>query len=601
MRLSPKARQWIWAHLALASLVHLVGAVISFGAPGLDPAIARALLARPDPLVVENVIVVPAYVLIALFHAFLTWPLERRRLLRRGPGSERGFGRALIAALPYTVLLLVLGAGPLAVLRPEAARAAGLGGLMLVKAHLLLFVLWLALVVLALIDLVAHLREGGQARAVSASASALLAFLLLSGFHGAEKSGPTSVVVLSVEGLGADRLTGAQGMVNLLQLDKESVVFDQHHTVMPGAVQALTAMMTGRDPLHTTVRSPYTCWDAVRRVSFDSNNLPRELRNKGYQTFLVGDRSAEGLSRIDLGFEEHSVPKDPVLDDYALRAIRNAHPLFALYAALFEPPEHLEPEARLADFIGHIDRAVDAKRPFLGLLSLRFERESDDGEVTDRGLADLDRLLGTLVGHLEQVGLSRSMILVLTADRGAAPPSFSGALQDRATHIPLYIRTASRFGAGKHVGTTTRNIDLKPTLMAMLGFESLSMVDGVSLIDITLGGPAPLLYAEAPTEPAPGELFFDKKLELRPSLIFEKTLPAAERSERMIRSRCWKIVKHFEGRYEFYDLRVDPKQERDLAASPPPEFALLKRTLEKWQRTGQEGGLWADDCASRAH
>jgi arylsulfatase A-like enzyme len=118
-----------------------------------------------------------------------------------------------------------------------------------------------------------------------------------------------------------------------------------------------------------------------------------------------------------------------------------------------------------------------------------------------------DEHIGKIVGHLEQLGLLDSTILVVTADHGTAffehgAKGHRNSLFDELIRIPLIIRYPTLTSAGQRHPEQARMIDLMPTVLRLVGLRP-GPVMGQSLVPLLRGGKLKRI------EPAISELFFD--------------------------------------------------------------------------------------------
>jgi len=52
-----------------------------------------------------------------------------------------------------------------------------------------------------------------------------------------------------------------------------------------------------------------------------------------------------------------------------------------------------------------------------------------------------------------------------------------------------------------------------------------------------------------------------------------------------IRVADWKLIEYFEeSRTELFNLKTDPSEQMDLAATEPAQAAILRQQLDRWRR-----------------
>ncbi len=212
-------------------------------------------------------------------------------------------------------------------------------------------------------------------------------------------------------------------------------------------------------------------------------------------------------------------------------------------------------------------RATDADRaPFAHL-----DPESADhyGE-----LVAMDRSIGTLRAKLREFGIERDTLLVFCSDNGGLPKitpetvgglrGFKGSVYEGGLRVP---------GIFEWPGTITPRVtdhpgcvmDLFPTVVDVSGLPEdvlIDPVDGISLRPLFAGG-----------TDAPGE----------------RAAPIGFRYNRMraLIDDRYKLLTtdQTQGRYELFDLRADPSETKDLAASEPEIFAKMLEQLRAWDAT----------------
>ncbi|MBT4676485.1 MAG: sulfatase-like hydrolase/transferase [Acidimicrobiaceae bacterium] len=399
---------------------------------------------------------------------------------------------------------------------------------------------------------------------------------------------------------------------------------------------ALEARAAGYDPLlfgHTdTTVDPRTVSDDDPRLEYYEGALPgfrvvldlpedrdawyRWLEERGHD---VSDRERFLRPRSDMATPEGrgaSWPPPPFAADETETAFLvgevieelerlegDGSPWF-VHASIYRPhPPFVVPEpyndlvdpASVAEPI--IDEAVD-DHPFLAAArSWRHTRPPlDPGDLrqlraTYYGMmAEVDAQVGRLLGALDDMGATDDTIVVVTSDHGEmlGDHGLMGKLGffDQAFHIPLVIRyppvTGNSAGTGAVVEAFTENVDVMPTLLDLAGIEVPRQCQGSTL--------RPWLEGTVPDEWRTAVHWeFDFRL-----FAGAVGLPGHLCNLAVHRDQRGKYV-HFAGwPAVFYDLEVDPAEQRPLVEHP--EMAGYAASLLGW-RMSTDDEVLADHMA----
>ena len=183
-----------------------------------------------------------------------------------------------------------------------------------------------------------------------------------------------------------------------------------------------------------------------------------------------------------------------------------------------------------------------------------------DGEI-----ASTDEYLGRLFKRVEDLGLAKRTLIVVTADHGEeffehGNKGHQKSLYDEVLHIPLIMRWPGRVPERVRVKEQARIIDIAPTLAALCGLPPNPEAVGVSLVDH--------LQGRARDLPAYAELEVGQHL----------------RSIRMPTFKLiWDLVSD---RQTLYDPVADPGETTVLASSAPIAAPAAKY-LSDWSHYAQ--------------
>lgn len=270
---------------------------------------------------------------------------------------------------------------------------------------------------------------------------------------------------------------------HLLELARESVVFDRHLANFPSTPVSVSQMLTGRVTPPLLMGFSYAL-APVRAVEEDLLVLPKAFREVGYRTGIVSSHP---------WFDENAAVLD-YFDSKAVVKPRKGRP----YASF----EALSPH--VFEFLG--ERAADGQPFFLYVHSMDthfpfiphkgfspFKHEEGTPALYkeyDSAILYTDHWTHEIVVRLRSYGLLENTIFVFTSDHGEEFNELGrewwnrrhGATVRRAqVHVPLLIRLPADRAPGRRVANLTRQIDLAPTLIRLAA-------PGFSLARYTLDG-----------------------------------------------------------------------------------------------------------------
>lgn len=194
-------------------------------------------------------------------------------------------------------------------------------------------------------------------------------------------------------------------------------------------------------------------------------------------------------------------------------------------------------------------------------------------------IENLDANIGRLRARLRQRGLDRHTAIIFMSDNGGFINASEGAtvtsnhplrsgkgsLYDGGVRVPMIVYWPGVTQPGAVCDEMVVSTDLFKTLAELAAGVRDAPPDGVSLTPL-LRNPQARLDRDA--------LYFHYPH------YYQTTTPASA-----IRTRDWKLIEYYEdSRVELYDLRSDPREEKDLAASQPARAADLRARLDAWKR-----------------
>ncbi len=205
---------------------------------------------------------------------------------------------------------------------------------------------------------------------------------------------------------------------------------------------------------------------------------------------------------------------------------------------------------------------------YLHFMDLHQYVYDDKAERFGTGYSDLydqsvnwsDRLIGAVLGKLDEVGGLQRTLVVIASDHGEAflEHGFEGHarnLYQEVMHVPLVIGLPFRLPRGIRVDAPASNVDIWPTVLELVGLPPLPGVDGTSLV------PAILAAARGESDRGSARPIF-AHLDRRWGKSKEESDPLVSVTEGSLRL-VWPARKP--GQVELYDLAADPRETTNLA------------------------------------
>ncbi|HEY6546379.1 MAG TPA: tetratricopeptide repeat protein, partial [Vicinamibacteria bacterium] len=207
-------------------------------------------------------------------------------------------------------------------------------------------------------------------------------------------------------------------------------------------------------------------------------------------------------------------------------------------------------------------------------LASRFALEPYQGEV-----AAADAALGALLEPLLAEGLAERTLVLLTSDHGESLGEHGEATHgifayEATLRVPLIVY-APRILSPRVVREPVRHVDVLPTVLDALGLETPAGLPGRSLLPLAAGHDevAPLGYFEA----------------------LSSSLNQGWAPLRGVRRDHLKYIDL--PLPELYDLRADPREERNLAATRPDDLAALRALLTGLRSRERQVSRVSEDTA----
>jgi arylsulfatase A-like enzyme len=377
-------------------------------------------------------------------------------------------------------------------------------------------------------------------------------------------------------------------------LARDGIKFNAAYSACPVCSPTRAALMTGQYPARTRITdfisgNPFPFrrlkqpeWQKFLPLS--ASTLAEELSARGYATALFGkwhlaraytgpESVAEGPDRQ--GFQEvlithkPSSTADPEKDAHSVAAT-TARALAFIERHRDRPFFHYLPHNSIHSPVMAHKALVEKYRAHPG------SNRPENNPVIAAMMEILDDSVGRVLAKLDALGLRENTVVIFNGDNGgllkdaAQTPHRGGKAQlhEGGIRVPLLIRWPGVIAAGRVSDMPTSTVDFFHTLLELTGQPAASLtIDGVSLAAHLRGGPAPdraAILWHYPHYHASGD-----------------GGPAGA-----VRAGDWKLVEYYEhtiaktGRApELYNLRTDPAETKNLAASDPARLANMLSML----------------------
>jgi N-acetylglucosamine-6-sulfatase len=445
----------------------------------------------------------------------------------------------------------------------------------------------------------------------------------LSGFTADSATQPNIVLVL-MDDLRWDAL-GCMGhpfakTPNIDRIAREGALFKNFFVSIPLCSPSRGSFLTGQYPhTHGVINNGDHSALSHKLITF-----PMLLHDAGYETAYIGkwhmgvdDSPRPGFDRW-VSFKGQGVYNDPtlnvdgkpskhsgyitdILNDYALKFVKSEHKKpFLLYLPQkavhgpFTPAERhknlyadavIKPTPSLHDSLEgkpaatrKLEDPSNEKGP--GKKGKKDKQSDGERRMPEnairsqlRALAAVDEGVGLLLKALEEANQLDNTFFIFSSDNGFfwGEHGFGDKrwAYDESIRDPLLIRFPKLIKAGTVLDQFVLNIDIAPTLLELAGAPIPKTIQGRSLL--------PLLK--------------DSKTSWRNSFLTEyfqeKQFPRTP-TWQAVRTERWKYINYTDltGMDEFYDLKADPYEMKNLINEPDSQPALkeMRAELQKLQK-----------------
>jgi arylsulfatase A-like enzyme len=288
---------------------------------------------------------------------------------------------------------------------------------------------------------------------------------------------PLNVLMIVMESVGERRL-GLYGAPfddtpRISELARHALVFNRVYASEAETSAAMGALFASVYPDHD--------WPSLTQLAPDLSipGLPAVLSSKGYRTAfihsgqLVFDRQGEfvrsrGFDQVFDRTRDMDVPTDAALVAQALGWIK-ADPSRPFFLTMWTQDTH---------------------HPYLALQHHDFGvRNAFLSRYLDAVWAT-DGIIGQLAAALQTMGLADRTLIVITGDHGEAFGEHGqlihgGTVYNEEVQVPLLIVNPKLFPHEVRVNRVVRQIDIAPSLLALLGFNAPAAWQGADVFDVS--------------------------------------------------------------------------------------------------------------------
>ena len=425
----------------------------------------------------------------------------------------------------------------------------------------------------------------------------------------------TNVVLIVIDTLRADRLStyGYKHPTSphLDALARDGVVFERVTAQAPWTKPTVASIMTGLEP------GQHRAVDFSDHLEPSLTTMAESIRKAGYQTMaVVANPLVSARFGFDQGFDKFvSLPVSQTalqVNGRGLELLKKRDPKrpFFLYLQPIDPHLPYNPPGpfleRALSWHGLrkgdgllADRFPNTGRRGFNILSAKLlgyymrgsapelpkpTREAVEA-LYDGEVALSDEAVGQVVAQLKEAGLYDNSMIIITADHGEevidrGRIGHTHTLFQELLHVPLVIKFPGNSRAGTRESGLYQQVDLLPTVLAVLGQPSAEPLDGVAYPELAPQRPAFFQVSAGRDAVEAGQAVSDY-LELGAGLVDER----------------WKLFHHDSSvclnrdPRGLYDLKADPGERHNLVLEHPVDALFLERELAR--RTGRPSRMGA--------
>lgn len=400
-----------------------------------------------------------------------------------------------------------------------------------------------------------------------------------------DKAQRPNVIIYLVDALRSDHLEPYGYTKNtsprLLEFARDAVLFENAYSVTSWTRASVASIQTGLYPTSHLVE------DRSDTLPEFLPSIASQLNASGYTSHaFITNGNISPYYNFQLNFKDYlwlgeskkfreiHQPSDKLHKKVEEFFETNPSLPTYLYIHSTDPHAPYTPEAAFLD----LPPGCDSEDPTLFHPSVKTRKSGEYSEsdlecvraLYDAEIRKNDHYFGKLLDLLKGLNLYSNTMIIFTADHGESFLEHNiwghgKTLFQQEIRVPLIIHFPGSFGAGKRISIAARHIDIFPTILNVLDLNIPPGVQGQSLL--------PLITEGKPEEvPVFCELTLDRAdkraLVLGPYKIIQNN-----NEEQPRKYTTW---------YELYDLKADPMERTNLAATRPILMGYMRSLLMEW-------------------
>ncbi len=228
-----------------------------------------------------------------------------------------------------------------------------------------------------------------------------------------------------------------------------------------------------------------------------------------------------------------------------------------------------------------------------GSVNFKDEDKSIIVSLYDGQVKQMDDDVGKIIGKIKEFGILDNTLIILTSDHGEellehgfvghASTSLNAKLYDEIIHIPLII-WYPKILKHKKIEDIAQQIDIMPTVLDLLEISVPDGLQGHSLL--------PLIQKQHSDDSNSSAWSLAQETVFCETILggYQSTKEMEQIKMRCLRTKEWKLIYTKEPdsyKYELYDLKTDPNEQRNVIEKYPDVRSELRKKLQYWIETTQ--------------